>query len=142
MSQWYSSRTWSGFFPFTGFERLSLPCSFPTVGFSSWCSHFLHHRNFLGNNGGTHATFHSCLLILSPGSDAMMASVIAAVFSGAVFGDHCSPMSDTTIVSAVACEISPYDHFRTQLPYALLAASVAAFAGFIPLGLESLHGYA
>ena len=43
-------------------------------------------------------------------------------------------MSDTTIVSAVACEISPYDHFRTQLPYALLAASVAALAGFIPLG--------
>ena len=74
-------------------------------------------------------------LSLAPGSDAMMASVIAAVFSGAVFGDHCSPMSDTTIVSAVACEISPYDHFRTQLPYALIAASVAAFAGFIPLGL-------
>jgi Na+/H+ antiporter NhaC len=72
---------------------------------------------------------------LAPGSDAMMASVIAAVFSGAVFGDHCSPMSDTTIVSAVACEISPYDHFCTQLPYALIAASVAAFAGFIPLGL-------
>tara|TARA_B100000035_G_scaffold293746_1_gene283438 strand:+ start:387 stop:674 length:288 start_codon:yes stop_codon:yes gene_type:complete len=65
----------------------------------------------------------------------MMASAIAAVFSGAVFGDHCSPMSDTTIVSAVACEISPYDHFRTQLPYALLAASVAALAGFIPMGL-------
>ena len=74
-------------------------------------------------------------LSLSPGSDAMMASVIAAVFSGAVFGDHCSPMSDTTIVSAVACEISPFDHFRTQLPYALLTASVAVFAGFIPLGL-------
>lgn len=74
-------------------------------------------------------------LSLAPGSDTMMASVIAAVFSGAVFGDHCSPMSDTTIVSAVACEISPYDHFRTQLPYALIAASVAAFAGFIPLGI-------
>ena len=72
---------------------------------------------------------------LAPGSDEMMAAVIAAVFSGAVFGDHSSPMSDTTIVSAVACEISPYDHFRTQLPYALIAASVAAFAGFIPLGL-------
>jgi Na+/H+ antiporter NhaC len=74
-------------------------------------------------------------LSMAPGSDAVMASVIAAVFSGAVFGDHCSPMSDTTIVSAVACEISSYDHFRTQLPYALIAASVAAIAGFIPLGL-------
>ena len=74
-------------------------------------------------------------LSLAPDSNTMMASAIAAVFSGAVFGDHCSPMSDTTIVSAVACEISPYDHFRTQLPYALLAASVAALAGFIPMGL-------
>jgi len=73
-------------------------------------------------------------LSMAPGSDEMMAAVIAAVFSGAVFGDHCSPMSDTTIISAVACEISPYDHFRTQLPYALLAASVAALAGFIPMG--------
>lgn len=72
---------------------------------------------------------------LAPGSDAMMASAIAAVFSGAVFGDHCSPLSDTTLVSSVACEIPPYDHFRTQLPYALLAASIAALAGFIPLGL-------
>ena len=64
----------------------------------------------------------------------MMASAVAAVFSGAVFGDHCSPLSDTTIISSIACEIEPYDHFRTQLPYALLAASVAALAGFIPMG--------
>ena len=55
-------------------------------------------------------------------------------FSGAVFGDHCSPLSDTTIISSIACEIEPYDHFRTQLPYALLAASVSALAGFIPMG--------
>lgn len=72
---------------------------------------------------------------LAPGSDAMMASAVAAVFSGAVFGDHCSPLSDTTIISSMACEIKPYDHFRTQLPYALLAATVALLAGFIPMGL-------
>ena len=71
---------------------------------------------------------------LAPESDTLIASAIAAVFSGAVFGDHCSPISDTTIVSAVACEISPYDHFLTQLPYALTAAIVAALAGFIPIG--------
>jgi Na+/H+ antiporter NhaC len=71
---------------------------------------------------------------IAPGSDAMMASAVAAVFSGAVFGDHCSPLSDTTIISSIACEINPYKHFRTQLPYALLAANVAAVAGFIPMG--------
>jgi Na+/H+ antiporter NhaC len=73
-------------------------------------------------------------ITISLGSDAMMASAVAAVFSGAVFGDHCSPLSDTTIISSIACEIEPYDHFRTQLPYALLAASIAALAGFIPMG--------
>jgi len=60
---------------------------------------------------------------------------IAAVFSGAVFGDHCSPISDTTIVSSIATGVEPLDHVRTQLPFALIAAVVAAFVGFIPAGL-------
>ena len=71
---------------------------------------------------------------LSPGDEALVASVVAAVFSGAVFGDHCSPLSDTTIVSAMACDLEPYEHVRTQLPYALSAAVVATFCGFLPLG--------
>ncbi len=54
------------------------------------------------------------------------------VFSGAVFGDHCSPLSDTTIVYSIACGIEPLEHVRTQLPYALLAA--AALIGFLPAG--------
>jgi len=63
--------------------------------------------------------------------------VIAAVFSGAVFGDHCSPFSDTTIVSSIACGIEPHEHVRTQMPYALLAGAAALFLGFIPAG----YGY-
>lgn len=66
---------------------------------------------------------------------AVVPAVVAAVFSGAVFGDHCSPLSDTTIVSAVACEIDPLEHVRTQLPYALIAAGLAAAVGFLPAGL-------
>lgn len=65
----------------------------------------------------------------------LISAVIGAVFSGAVFGDHCSPFSDTTIVSAFACGISAQEHVITQLPYALLAASVALVIGFIGLGL-------
>jgi len=61
--------------------------------------------------------------------------VIGAVFSGAVFGDHCSPFSDTTIVSAFACGVSAQEHVITQLPYALLAAGTALGVGFIGLGL-------
>ncbi|MEX0329991.1 MAG: Na+/H+ antiporter NhaC family protein [Puniceicoccaceae bacterium] len=60
--------------------------------------------------------------------------VIGAVFSGAVFGDHCSPISDTTIVSSIACDLDPMDHVRTQLPYAALAALGAAVLGFMPAG--------
>lgn len=56
--------------------------------------------------------------------------VIGAVFSGAVFGDHCSPISDTTIVSSMACGVDPMDHVQTQLPYAALAAFGAALFGF------------
>jgi len=68
--------------------------------------------------------------VISP----VVAGTVAAVFSGAVFGDHCSPLSDTTIVSSIACGIEPLEHVRTQLPYALLAAIVAALLGFLPAG--------
>ena len=64
----------------------------------------------------------------------VVAGTVAGVFSGAVFGDHCSPLSDTTIVSSIACGIEPLEHVRTQLPYALLAAAAAALIGFLPAG--------
>lgn len=60
---------------------------------------------------------------------------VAAVFSGAVFGDHCSPFSDTTIVSSISCDVEPHDHIRTQLPFALLGAAAAILFGFLPAGL-------
>ncbi len=65
----------------------------------------------------------------------LLAVIVAAVFSGAVFGDHCSPFSDTTIVSSISCGVEPHDHVRTQLPYALLTALVAVLVGFLPAGL-------
>ncbi len=70
----------------------------------------------------------------SAGMD-LIPMVIGAVFSGAVFGDHCSPISDTTIVSSIACGVDPLDHVRTQLPYALIAASGAAVLGFPLAGM-------
>lgn len=61
-------------------------------------------------------------------------AAIGAVFSGAVFGDHCSPFSDTTIVASIATGVEPLDHFRTQLPFAGIAGMVALLCGFLPLG--------
>lgn len=74
-------------------------------------------------------------LVLNLGADlpeadlmALLSMTIGAVFGGAVFGDHCSPFSDTTIVSSLAAGCTPTSHVATQLPYALIAATGAAFA--------------
>jgi len=74
-------------------------------------------------------------LDLAPDQPVLLSAVIGAVFSGAVFGDHCSPLSDTTVVSAFACGVSAREHVITQLPYALLAATVALGIGYCGLGL-------
>ena len=64
----------------------------------------------------------------------ILLGTIAAVLSGACFGDHCSPISDTTILSSMASGADHIDHVKTQLPYALLAAGVAIVVGYIPAG--------
>ncbi len=61
-------------------------------------------------------------------------ATLAAVLSGAVFGDHCSPISDTTIMSSMSSAADHMDHVRTQTPYAFTCAGVAAFIGFLPAG--------
>ena len=50
---------------------------------------------------------------------------VAAALSGGIFGDHCSPISDSTIVASMASATDHIDHVRTQLPYALLCAGIA-----------------
>ncbi len=57
---------------------------------------------------------------------------VSSVLAGAVFGDHCSPISDTTILSSMASACDHIDHVRTQLPYALAAAFVGMIIGDIP----------
>jgi len=59
---------------------------------------------------------------------------VGAVLSGGIFGDHCSPISDTTIISSIASASDHIDHVRTQLPYALLAALGAALL-YLLIGL-------
>jgi Na+/H+ antiporter NhaC len=60
--------------------------------------------------------------------------LLGAAISGAIFGDHASPISDTTVLASMASATDHIDHVRTQLPYALLAAGIAA-AGFLVVGL-------
>jgi Na+/H+ antiporter NhaC len=49
---------------------------------------------------------------------------IGAIFSGAVFGDHCSPISDTTVMSSIFAGADHIAHVRTQIPYALVPAGI------------------
>jgi len=56
--------------------------------------------------------------------DANLSMTIGAILSGGIFGDHCSPISDTTIISSMASASDHIDHVRTQLPYAITAASI------------------
>jgi len=63
----------------------------------------------------------------------MLLPALAAVLAGAVFGDHCSPISDTTILSSTGAGSNHMDHVMTQLPYALITAAISA-VGFLVIG--------
>jgi Na+/H+ antiporter NhaC len=64
--------------------------------------------------------------------------MVGAILGGGVFGDHCSPISDTTIIASMASATDHIDHVRTQLPYALTAAGAAIvlylFVGVLTTG--------
>lgn len=60
---------------------------------------------------------------------------VGSVLTGAIFGDHCSPISDTTILSSMGSSCDHIDHVRTQLFYAVPVAAIAILAGYLPAGL-------
>ncbi|MCG1028038.1 Na+/H+ antiporter NhaC family protein [Virgibacillus halodenitrificans] len=64
---------------------------------------------------------------------ALIMPMMAAVLAGAVFGDHCSPISDTTILSSTGSSCHHIDHVTTQMPYAIVAAVITG-AGYLALG--------
>ncbi len=64
----------------------------------------------------------------------ILLGTIGATLAGATFGDHCSPISDTTILSSMASGCDHMSHVSTQLPYALTAGLVAIFVGYLPVG--------
>jgi Na+/H+ antiporter NhaC len=69
------------------------------------------------------------------GSTAMMFLTIGAVLEGSIFGDHCSPISDTTVLSSVATGSDHLHHVRTQAPYAVFVMIVSMGCGYIPMAL-------
>ncbi len=83
------------------------------------------------------------VVLLNPAATpAMISATVAAILGGSVFGDHCSPISDTTIMSSMASSCDHVDHVRTQLPYALLGAALALVIGYLPsVGLGVPPGF-
>lgn len=71
---------------------------------------------------------------ISPDPNFVVASV-GAVLTGAIFGDHCSPISDTTILSSMGSGCDHIDHVKTQLWYALTVGVITVLFGYIPAGL-------
>ncbi|SFV64207.1 Na+/H+ antiporter [hydrothermal vent metagenome] len=84
-----------------------------------------------GTSWGTFSIMMPIALALAGGMDLYIPLVIAAVISGGIFGDHSSPISDTTIISSMASGCDHIEHVRTQIPYALIGGVLASLAFLI-----------
>jgi len=105
-------------------DPLLLPLLFGAAGVIAFAT---------GSSWGTFAIVLPLAVPLAAPLGADPAPFVAAVLSGGIFGDHCSPISDTTIISSLAAATDHVDHVRTQLPYALTAGAVAV-TGFAVAG--------
>ena len=107
---------------------LLLPLLFIISGFIAFA---------IGSSWGTFAIMIPLAMQIAVPLDLNSSLFLAAVLSGSVFGDHASPISDTTVVASMASATDHIDHVRTQLPYALISGSIAAF-GFLLISASLL----
>jgi Na+/H+ antiporter NhaC len=87
----------------------------------------------VGSSWGTFAIMIPIAIPIATTLGLPMPLLLGAAISGAIFGDHASPISDTTVVASMASATDHIDHVRTQLPYALVAAAIAT-VGFFVMG--------
>jgi len=102
-------------------SALLLPLLFIISGFIAFA---------IGSSWGTFAIMIPLAMQIAVPLELNASLFLAAVLSGSVFGDHASPISDTTVVASMASATDHIDHVRTQLPYALVSGAIAAF-GFL-----------
>ncbi|GAB6138601.1 Na+/H+ antiporter NhaC family protein [Halanaerobaculum tunisiense] len=89
-----------------------------------------------GTSWGTNAIIMPLAIPMAFEFGAPMLPTIGSVLTGCVLGDHCSPISDTTIMSSTASAADHIDHVNTQLPYALMVGAVSIVFGFLPAGFD------
>ena len=92
-----------------------------------------------GTSWGTFTILIPIVCAVFPADSEMLVIAIAACLAGAVCGDHCSPISDTTIMSSAGAKCDHINHVTTQLPYALTAAAVCV-PGYILAGVLGSRG--
>ncbi|GAX12403.1 hypothetical protein FisN_2Hh234 [Fistulifera solaris] len=94
-----------------------------------------------GTSWGTMSILFPLILIptydAANGDDTIFYAVTAGVLSGSVAGDHVSPISDTTVLSALACDCDLLAHVSTQAPYAAFVSVIAILLGTIPIGFDA-----
>lgn len=95
---------------------LIAPMVFITAGIISFTT---------GTSWGTFGILIPVAIPIALGNDLSPALLLAAVLGGGVFGDHCSPISDSTVLASLAAGCDHLEHVRTQLPYAMLAAGLS-----------------
>ncbi|MEM7740125.1 MAG: Na+/H+ antiporter NhaC family protein, partial [Pseudomonadota bacterium] len=93
----------------------------------------------VGTSWGTYGILIPVAMPLALGADIPPSLMLAAVLGGGVFGDHASPISDTTLIASLSAGCDHIDHVRTQIPYALAAAGAASIlyliAGITAVGI-------
>ena len=87
-----------------------------------------------GTSGGTLSILVPIMIPLAAALGVTIPLVLGAAISGAVFGDHCSPISDSTILASMVAEVEVMDHVRSQMPYALIGGGISAVM-FLALGV-------
>ena len=91
----------------------------------------------VGSSWGTFAIMIPIAVPIAMTLDIPVPLMLGAAISGGIFGDHASPISDTTVLASMASASDHIEHVRTQLPYALVAAGIAT-GGFLLIGLAHL----
>jgi hypothetical protein len=95
---------------------------------------------FEGTSWGTMSILFPLILVptwqASGGDATIFYATTAGVLSGSVAGDHISPISDTTVLSALACDCQLLSHVSTQAPYAILVIMVSVILGTVPIGYD------
>lgn len=94
-----------------------------------------------GTSWGTMAILFPLILVptyeVSDGNATIFYAVVSAVLGGAVAGDHMSPISDATVISALACDVKLVAHVYTQAPYVFVTVFCVIIFGYLPIGYEA-----